>query len=67
MICVKVLQENVLPSDHQLRDARPAVRSRLHSERRPSANVKHVMSNSFGFRGHNAAITLSRFEPLVQE
>jgi 3-oxoacyl-(acyl-carrier-protein) synthase len=29
------------------------------------ASPKHVMSNSFGFGGHNATLILSRFESQV--
>ena len=62
VVCVKTLQENILPPtinyntpdiecdlDYVPNQARHAV-------------THHVMSNSFGFGGHNATIILSRFE-----
>ncbi|RPI87170.1 MAG: beta-ketoacyl-[acyl-carrier-protein] synthase II [Chloroflexi bacterium] len=62
LICVKVIQEKFLPPtinyetpdpecdlDYVPNTARPAV-------------VKHIMSNSFGFGGHNATIILSRYD-----
>lgn len=61
LICVKVLQDGILPPtinyetpdpecdlDYVPNQARPAV-------------VQNIMSNSFGFGGHNASIILSRF------
>jgi len=61
LICVKSLQDGILPPtinyetpdpdcdlDYVPNQARPAV-------------VDHVMSNSFGFGGHNASIILSRY------
>lgn len=61
VICVKVLQDGILPPtinyetpdpecdlDYVPNQARPAV-------------VQNIMSNSFGFGGHNASIILSRF------
>ena len=61
LICVKSLQDGILPPtinyetpdpdcdlDYVPNHARPAV-------------VDHVMSNSFGFGGHNASIILSRY------
>jgi 3-oxoacyl-[acyl-carrier-protein] synthase II len=61
LICVKILQDGILPPtinyetpdpecdlDYVPNQARPAV-------------VQNIMSNSFGFGGHNASIILSRY------
>jgi len=30
-----------------------------------TASLKHIMSNSFGFGGHNATIIISKFEEVT--
>ena len=57
VLCMKALQRQRLPADDQLRHARPGVRSGLHAEHAArAASSACVMSNSFGFGGHNASI-----------
>ena len=66
LVCVKVLQNSILPPtinyetpdpdcdlDYVPNQARPAV-------------VEKVMSNSFGFGGHNATIILGKYEPQAE-
>ena len=45
------------PADDQLRDARSGLRSGLHAQPGPAAELIAVaMSNSFGFGGHNGSL-----------
>ena len=67
VICVKALQEDMLPPTINYETPDPLCDLDYIPNTARSANVQHVMSNSFGFGGHNAAIILSRFKPLVQE
>ena len=67
VICVKVLQDNMLPPTINYETPDPLCDLDYIPNTARPANVQHVMSNSFGFGGHNAAIILSRFKPLVQE
>lgn len=64
LICVKVLQEQVLPPTINYENPDPDCDlDYVPNTPRPAA-VRHVMSNSFGFGGHNAAIILSRFNGI---
>jgi len=67
VICVKALQDNMLPPTINYETPDPLCDLDYIPNTARPANVQHVMSNSFGFGGHNAAIILSRFKPLVQE
>ena len=49
--------------DHQSRPPRRRLRPRLHPQRRPRGPRRHVMSNSFGFGGHNASLLIGRYFP----
>lgn len=59
MICVKVIQEGILPPtiNYETPDPECDLDYVPNTARRKS--VQHVMSNSFGFGGHNATIILS--------
>lgn len=61
LICVKTLQENILPPTINYETFDPDCDlDYIPNTARPS-RVKHVMSNSFGFGGHNATIIFSRY------
>jgi len=63
LICTKVLQDGVLPPTINYRTPDPDCDlDYVPNQARPAA-VEKVMSNSFGFGGHNAAIILGRYEP----
>ena len=60
-ICVQVLQQNILPPTINYTTPDPACDlDYVPNQARPAA-VEHILSNSFGFGGHNASIILSRY------
>jgi 3-oxoacyl-[acyl-carrier-protein] synthase II len=62
VICVKTLQENLLPPTINYQTPDPLCDLDYVPNTARPAHVQHVMSNSFGFGGHNASIILSQFE-----
>jgi len=62
VICAKVLQENILPPTINYETPDPDCDLDYIPNTARSAKPKHVMSNSFGFGGHNATLIMSRFE-----
>jgi 3-oxoacyl-[acyl-carrier-protein] synthase II len=64
IICVKILQEAILPPtiNYETQDAECDLDYTPNQAR--SIKVNHVMSNSFGFGGHNATIILGRLPRL---
>jgi 3-oxoacyl-[acyl-carrier-protein] synthase II len=67
VICVKSLQDNLLPPTINYETPDPLCDLDYVPNTARPARVRHVMSNSFGFGGHNAAIILSRFDAGSQE
>jgi 3-oxoacyl-[acyl-carrier-protein] synthase II len=62
VICVKALQDQILPPTINYENPDPNCDlDYVPNQARPAA-VRHVMSNSFGFGGHNATIVLSGYE-----
>lgn len=61
-ICTNVLIENILPPTINYETPDPACNLDYVPNTPRKANPRHIMSNSFGFGGHNATIILSRFE-----
>ncbi|MCZ7549843.1 MAG: beta-ketoacyl-ACP synthase II [Anaerolineales bacterium] len=62
VVCAKVISENLLPPTINYETPDPECDlDYVPNQARPRA-PKHVMSNSFGFGGHNATLILSRFE-----
>ncbi len=61
-ICAKVLAENILPPTINYETPDPVCDLDYVPNTPRSAKPRHVMSNSFGFGGHNATIIMSRFE-----
>jgi 3-oxoacyl-[acyl-carrier-protein] synthase II len=60
--CVQVLNEHVLPPTINYENPDPDCDlDYVPNKPRPASPI-HVMSNSFGFGGHNATLILSRFK-----
>lgn len=60
VVCAKVLQENLLPPTINYETPDPECDLDYVPNQARPANPVHVMSNSFGFGGHNATLILSR-------
>jgi 3-oxoacyl-[acyl-carrier-protein] synthase II len=61
IVCVQVLQNGILPATINYTTPDPECDlDYVPNQPRPASPV-HVMSNSFGFGGHNATLILSRF------
>lgn len=61
VVCAKVLQENLLPPTINYETPDPICDLDYVPNQARAASPNHVMSNSFGFGGHNATLILSRF------
>jgi len=61
VVCAQVLRENILPPTINYEFPDPVCDLDYVPNRARTARPKHVMSNSFGFGGHNATLILSRF------
>lgn len=59
VFCVRALQEGVIPPTINYHSPDPACDLDYVPNTARRENLKHVMSNSFGFGGHNACIILS--------
>lgn len=59
MFCVKAINEGILPPTINYETPDPECDLDYVPNSARKAQVKHVMSNSFGFGGHNASIILS--------
>jgi 3-oxoacyl-[acyl-carrier-protein] synthase II/nodulation protein E len=62
IFCVKTLQDGVLPPTINYESPDPECDLDYVPNQARSTRVDHVMSNSFGFGGHNATIILGRFD-----
>lgn len=60
VICVQVLQEQILPPTINYEHADPECDLDYVPNRSRRHTVRHVMSNSFGFGGHNATLIFSQ-------
>lgn len=61
MVCVKTLQEEILPPTINYETPDPECDLDYVPNTARRVSLTHVMSNSFGFGGHNATIILSRY------
>jgi len=61
VICVRVLQNGIMPPTINYETPDPACDLDYVPNQSRRAVLRHVMSNSFGFGGHNATIILSRY------
>ncbi|RJP55314.1 MAG: beta-ketoacyl-[acyl-carrier-protein] synthase II [Anaerolineaceae bacterium] len=62
VVCTQVICENILPPTINYETPDPACDLNYVPNQARPAQPKHVMSNSFGFGGHNATLILSRIE-----
>ncbi len=62
LICVKVLQDNILPPTINYENIDPECDLDYIPNTARQATVTHIMTNSFGFGGHNATLIISRFD-----
>jgi 3-oxoacyl-[acyl-carrier-protein] synthase II len=61
LICVKALQDQIIPPTINYEHPDPECDLDYVPNQSRSARMKHIMSNSFGFGGHNATIIISQF------
>jgi len=62
VVCVKVMLDNVLPPTINYETPDPVCDLDYVPNQSRKAELTHVMSNSFGFGGHNATLILSRYK-----
>lgn len=61
-VCVQVFQDNMLPPTINYETPDPECDLDYTPNQARPARPAHIMSNSFGFGGHNATLIFSRFE-----
>jgi 3-oxoacyl-(acyl-carrier-protein) synthase len=61
-ICSKVINENILPATINYETPDPECDLDYVPNKTRNVSPRHVMSNSFGFGGHNATLIMSRFK-----
>ena len=64
LICIKVLQEGLLPPTINYETRDPECDLDYVPNQARSAAARHVMSNSFGFGGHNATLIISQYSEV---
>lgn len=62
VVCVKTLQDNILAPTINYETPDPACDLDYVPNHARKAEPTHIMSNSFGFGGHNATLILSRYK-----
>lgn len=62
IICTRVFQENILPATINYETPDPDCDLDYVPNQPRKAAPDHIMSNSFGFGGHNATLVLSRYK-----
>ena len=61
MICVKTIEAGIAPPTINYETPDPECDLDYIPNRARQMNLQHIMSNSFGFGGHNASIIISRY------
>ena len=61
VVCAKVFQENILPATINYETPDPECDLDYVPNQTRRVSPEHIMSNSFGFGGHNATLILSRY------
>ncbi len=64
VICTKILEDQLLPPTINYENPDPECDLDYVPNNARESRVEHVMSNSFGFGGHNATIILSRYDEV---
>ncbi|MHA1290537.1 MAG: beta-ketoacyl-[acyl-carrier-protein] synthase II, partial [Candidatus Thorarchaeota archaeon] len=62
IVCVKALQENTMPPTINLENPDPECNINHVALKPEKKELRNVMSNSFGFGGHNVSIILGKLE-----
>jgi 3-oxoacyl-[acyl-carrier-protein] synthase II len=62
IMCVKALQEKTIPPTANLDEIDPECRLNHVQKKAIGKDLEYVLSNSFGFGGHNVSLLLKRFE-----
>lgn len=62
VVCAKVFQENIIPATINYETPDPECDLDYVPNEPRKAEPDHIMSNSFGFGGHNATLILSRYK-----
>jgi 3-oxoacyl-[acyl-carrier-protein] synthase II len=62
ILCTLVIRDEILPATINYQTPDPECDLDYVPNQPRKASPKHIMSNSFGFGGHNATLILSRFE-----
>jgi 3-oxoacyl-(acyl-carrier-protein) synthase len=61
LVCVKTLQDDILPPTINYETPDPECDLDYVPNVARKVRVNHILSNSFGFGGHNASIIISRY------
>jgi 3-oxoacyl-(acyl-carrier-protein) synthase len=61
LICIKILQDGILPPTINYEHPDPECDLDYVPNQARRVKVQNIMSNSFGFGGHNATIVISRY------
>lgn len=61
IVCTKIFQQNILPATINYETPDPDCDLDYVPNQNRTATPDHIMSNSFGFGGHNATLILSRY------
>jgi 3-oxoacyl-(acyl-carrier-protein) synthase len=67
LFCVKTIQTDTLPPTINLENPDPECDLDYVPNVPRALEVEHVMSNSFGFGGHNASVIMSKFSGSLSE
>lgn len=62
LICTKIVNEGIIPPTINYETPDPECDLDYVPNQAREAQVKHALSNSFGFGGHNATLIISRYE-----
>lgn len=61
VVCVKALLEQMMPPTANLKDIDPECQVNHVMGKAAAKEINHILSNSFGFGGHNVSLLLSKF------
>lgn len=64
IFCINALQENIMPPTINYQNPDPECDLDYVPNQSRQKELNHVMSNSFGFGGHNATLIISKFEAV---